>query len=89
MTESEGKKALDEMSRWTGAGYMLVKFNVPVKDDGEEVSIELSDNCKGVHLDYLLKMLTVALCHYARKAHCSRWRLAKDVLRTMRLLAKA
>lgn len=89
MGKNEFKKALDDASRLTGNGYMLVTFKVPVADDGEECSLELSDNCIGVHWNYLLQMLTVALCHYARKARCSRWRLAKDVLRTMRLLAKA
>lgn len=89
MGKNEFKKALDDASRLTGNGYMLVTFKVPVADDGEECSLELSDNCIGVHRDYLLEMLTLALCHYARQACRSRWQLAKDVLRTSRLLAKA
>lgn len=85
----EVEKMLDEMARDTGNGYLLISFGLPVNDDGEDVCIKLSKTCVGVKWNYLLKIITAALCHYARQAGRSRWDVVKDVLHTMRLLAKA
>lgn len=79
---------LDEMARDTGNGYLLISFGLPVNDDGEDVYIKLSKTCVGVKWDYLLKIITGALCHYARRAGRSRWDVVKDVLHTMRLLER-
>lgn len=88
LRDEEGKM-LDEMARDTGNGYMLISFGLPVNDDGEDVYIKLSKTCVGVKWNYLLKIITVALCYYARQASFSSWDVVKDVLHTMRMLSKA